>query len=91
MHQLLHLMALNRQAAGRRFEAVRNDDSGEDEVTLYLYDMIVADALTAEWWGGIDPQTFALELASITANTIHLRINSPGGDVFLRRGPWSRR
>lgn len=85
MHQLLHLMALNRQASGRRFEAVRNDDSGEDEVTLYLYDMIVADALTAEWWGGIDPQTFALELASINASTIHLRINSPGGDVFAAR------
>ena len=28
MHQLLHLMALNRRASGRRFEAVRNDDSG---------------------------------------------------------------
>ena len=47
--------------------------------------MIVADALTAEWWGGIDPQTFALELASINASTIHLRINSPGGDVFAAR------
>ena len=62
MHQLLHLMALNRQASGRRFEAVRNDDSGDEEVTLYLYDMIVGDALTAEWYGGIDPQTYLREV-----------------------------
>ena len=83
MHQLMSLYGLNR-AAPRLFKAVKNEDNSE--VTLYLYDMIVSDAMTAEWYGGgIDPLTFATELASITAGTIHLRINSPGGDVFAAR------
>jgi ATP-dependent Clp protease protease subunit len=45
-----------------------------DEATLYLYDEI-------SWWG-IDPQVFVKDLNEITAKTIHLRVNSPGGSVF---------
>ncbi|NTX44217.1 Clp protease ClpP [Burkholderia cepacia] len=49
--------------------------------TVYLYDVIVTD----DWWGGVSAQAFVQALAGITADTIHLRINSPGGDVFAAR------
>ena len=52
-----------------------------DEATLYLYDVIVSD----DWFGGVTPLSFMQELAAITAPTVHLRINSPGGDVFAAR------
>jgi ATP-dependent Clp protease, protease subunit len=48
------------------------------ETTLYLYDEIGG-------WFGIDAQEFVKELQGVDANTIHLRINSPGGDVFAAR------
>lgn len=53
-----------------------------NEATVYLYDAIVGDRATAEWWGGICPQDFVPALAALDVATIHLRINSPGGDVF---------
>ncbi|WP_175726399.1 head maturation protease, ClpP-related [Burkholderia ambifaria] len=56
-----------------------NDDG--TVATVYLYDVIVTD----DWWGGISAQSFVQALAGITADTIHLRINSPGGDVFAAR------
>lgn len=76
MKPLLKLLAENRGRGQFRAEA------GEDEATIYLYDTIVADAETAAWWGGVDPLTFAKALVGIDAPVIHLRINSPGGDVF---------
>jgi ATP-dependent Clp protease protease subunit len=53
--------------------------AGADEATIYLYDVIGYD-----WWtdGGVTAMQFAKDLAAIKASTIHLRINSPGGDVF---------
>jgi ATP-dependent Clp protease, protease subunit len=56
-----------------------NDATG-DEATIYLYDIIGED-----WFGGVSASAFAQDLAGITAGTIHLRINSPGGDVFEAR------
>lgn len=82
MNQLMSLYALNR--AARHVFRVDNAVS-ESEATIYMYDMIVSDDLTAEWCGGISPMMFLRDLASITAPTIHLRINSPGGDVFAAR------
>ncbi len=82
MNQLLSLYALNRNAP-RAFR-VENAVS-ESEATIYMYDAIVGDDLTAEWCGGISPMMFLRDLASVTAPTIHLRINSPGGDVFAAR------
>jgi ATP-dependent Clp protease protease subunit len=52
---------------------VLNADS--DEVTMYLYDVI------DEYWG-ISAADFNKELIAHTGKTVHLRINSPGGDVF---------
>lgn len=65
--------------------ALARVNAGKDEATVYLYDMIVGSDLQAEFWGGVSPQAFAQQLAAITAGTIHLRINSPGGDVFAAR------
>ena len=49
--------------------------------TIWLYDMIVGSKAEAEWYGGVDPQSFSEALAAIKGD-VHLRINSPGGDVF---------
>jgi len=44
------------------------------EATVYIYDEI-------SWWG-VDAAEFVKNLADVDADTIHLRINSPGGSVF---------
>jgi ATP-dependent protease ClpP protease subunit len=54
--------------------------ASKDEATLYLYDIIGED-----WYGGISAAQFVRELNALTVPTIHLRINSPGGDVFEAR------
>lgn len=84
-NRLLKLLADNRGATARRFEVVAKKDDATDEATIYLYDAIVSDEIEAEYWGGVAPQTFVKALAGITAPTIHLRINSPGGSVFAAR------
>lgn len=81
MHPLQRLMLCNRHRGALRAEMQPNTD----EATIYLYDMIVSDEVTAEWFGGVAPQSFIKTLAGITAPVIHLRINSPGGDVFAGR------
>ncbi len=48
------------------------------EATVYLYSDI------GGYWG-IDHQEWIKEFNKITADTIHLRIDSPGGDVFAAR------
>lgn len=86
-NRLTQLLADNRGLAGRRFEvrAKAEGTDGADEAEIFLYDAIVDDELEAEWWGGVAPQSFVKELRAITASTIHLRINSPGGSVFAAR------
>ena len=75
MTPLLKLLALNKGRGFFRAEATA------EEATIYVYDVIVSDA----FWGGITALDFIKELAKITAPVIHLRINSPGGDVFAAR------
>lgn len=74
MKKLLNLLASNRG----RGAAVRAESSGESEATIYLYDVI------SDGWG-ISAAEFVRALSEIKADTIHLRINSPGGDVFDAR------
>ncbi|NCC85250.1 MAG: Clp protease ClpP [Clostridia bacterium] len=50
-------------------------NAAKSEATVYIYDAIGS-------WYGIDPRTWVPEFNSITAKTIHLRINSPGGAVL---------
>jgi len=59
-------------------KAVRVEGKTEDEATIYLYDAI------GDWYG-ISAADFVKELSAIESKTIHLRINSPGGDVFDAR------
>lgn len=83
-NRLLQLLADNRQAPGRRFEVVSKTDS-EDTAEIFIYDAIVGSDMEAEWWGGVSANAFVKALRDITASTINLRINSPGGDVFGAR------
>ncbi len=80
MHPILKL-AIDNKAQPKRFEV----KAEADEATIYLYDVIVSDEETAQWMGGVAPESFIRALKTITAPTLHLRINSPGGDVFAAR------
>ena len=73
--QLLKLLAKNKGRGYFKAEA------GTETATIYLYDTIVSDS----YWGGITAIDFIKELASLSAPTIQIRINSPGGDVFAAR------
>jgi ATP-dependent Clp protease protease subunit len=56
-----------------------------DEATLYLYDVIVGDKFLEQFGMGVAAETFVKALNELSAPTIHVRINSPGGDVFAGR------
>lgn len=75
MDRMLQLLARNKSKGLFRAEA------SADEATIYLYDTIVSD----DFWGGVTDVDFVKELNAIKAPVIHLRINSPGGDVFSAR------
>ena len=81
MHPMLKLLASNRKKGQFRADVT----PGANEATIYLYDMIVNSDVEAEYWGGVSPQAFIKALNEITAPTIHLRVNSPGGSVFAAR------
>jgi ATP-dependent protease ClpP protease subunit len=49
--------------------------------TLFLYDVICGSDDEAAFYGGVSPQAFAGAMKAMTG-PVHLRINSPGGDVF---------
>ena len=76
MNRLHKLFALNKDKA-QPFKA----ETEGDEATIYIYDVITSD----DFWGGVTAESFVRTLNSITAPVIHLRINSPGGDVFAAR------
>lgn len=77
--RLIQLLSDNRRPFVPMASHIR---AAANEATIYLYDAIVSDRATAEWWGGVCPQDFVPALAALDVDTIHLRINSPGGDVF---------
>lgn len=74
----LHNLMLANRTAPRAFRA----EAGAGEATIYLYDIIGEDFWTGE---GVTARRFMDALATIDAPVIHLRINSPGGDVFEAR------
>lgn len=78
-NRLLQLLNENR----RPFEPISNKIVAKDgEAAIYLYDPIVGDRATAEWWGGVCPQDFVPALRALEADEITLYTNCPGGDVF---------
>ena len=54
--------------------AAHKIEAKEKEATVYIYDEIS--------WFGVDASVLVKDIAAIDADTIHLRINSPGGSVF---------
>ncbi len=72
-NRILQLLRDN-AAAPRAFEVKAEGE----EATLYVYDAIGG-------WFGLPAADFVKQLNGISAPTIHLRINSPGGDVFEAR------
>ena len=56
----------------------RVDNASQDEATVFLYDIIVSDS----YFGGVSAIDFARQMTAIDARTIHLRIDSPGGEIF---------
>lgn len=48
----------------------------DDEATVYIYGDI------GGWFGGVDPETIAKEIAALDVSTLKVRLNSPGGLVF---------
>ena len=77
-NKLLNLLASNRKRGEFRAETA---DTGN---VIYLYDVIVASKVEAEWWGGVDAETFVQSLRGMSGD-VTLRINCPGGDVFAGR------
>lgn len=75
--QIPKLLQLARDNAGKS-KPLRAEANG-DEATVYLYGVI------GGFWGDIDETAFAKTLAGMDVGTIHLRIDSPGGDVFAAR------
>ena len=76
IQQLLH----DNVQTPRRYACQVATEEGDGSATVWLYDVIGADA-----WGGIGADRFVRDIAEIRAPVIHLRINSPGGDVFDAR------
>ncbi|MCW2315305.1 ATP-dependent Clp protease protease subunit [Rhodoblastus acidophilus] len=90
---LLKLLAANRgrgveARVVKGFKPVNYDPDGDgdqdepglpddDEATVYVYDVI------GDW--GVGAESFVKAVSAIKAKTIHLRINSPGGDVMAAR------
>lgn len=77
MKKLLQLLRDNAEKGRKPLNLVRAEDS--TDATLYIYDVIDA------WWG-VSAKEVAEAIQSLDpSSTLHLRINSPGGDVFEGR------
>jgi ATP-dependent Clp protease, protease subunit len=71
-YRLMQLLRHN-QTKEKRYSIKQSGQTA----TIYLYDIV--------GWPGVSAETFVRDLNALAAATIHLRINSPGGDVFEGR------
>lgn len=79
MTKLLQLLNENK----RKFTPIQSRVVASGlSASIYLYDPIVGDRATAEWWGGVCPQDFVPAVRAIDADEITIYTNCPGGDVF---------
>jgi ATP-dependent Clp protease protease subunit len=67
------------RAGGGKWYSIQAAASGS-EATVYIYDFISDSA--DEWYGGVSASRFVRDIAALDVETLHVRINSPGGDVF---------
>lgn len=74
--RLLQLIRDNVTQASGTLKTIKNEDTGD--LSIYLYDVIDA-------WFGVSAENINRLLAENTGKTVHLHINSPGGDVFEAR------
>ena len=77
-NKLIQLLANNRARAAQS-PAIK---ASGDEATIYIYDSIVSDDATADWCGGVSAQSLVPQIRALKVKNVHMRINSPGGDVF---------
>lgn len=75
--KLLQLLRDNASAERKPLNLVRNEATGDS--TIYIYDVIDA------WWGVSALQVAPAVAALDPTTTLHVRVNSPGGDVFEGR------
>lgn len=73
--KLLQLALDNRQTPN----TIRLDGGQDAEATVYIHGVI------GGFWGDISAESFDQAMRQISSPLIHLRINSPGGDVFEAR------
>ena len=66
-------MRINRSPFGKN-KGKHQIENKANDATVYIYDEI--------GWFGVEAGQFAKDLGEIKAGTIHVRINSPGGNVF---------
>jgi ATP-dependent Clp protease, protease subunit len=77
MKKILQFLQDNANAQAKSLTVLRNEATGDS--TLYIYDVIDA------YWG-ISAEMVAKAIAQVdTSTTLHVRINSPGGDAFEGR------
>lgn len=78
MNRLNALFSANR-GRGLPFQARAQGD----EMTLEVYDVIIASEADAAWLGGgVGADAFARAVRDFSGQRINIRVNSPGGDVF---------
>jgi len=80
LNRLMQLLKDNARADGPA--KIRMDATSDTEIHLYVIDVI--DYL------GAGAQALIQALAGQADKTVHLHINSPGGDVFEARVQWPR-
>lgn len=77
MNRLFQMLRENASTERKPLNLVRAE--GSTDATLYVYDVIDS------YWG-VNATDMAKAIAGLSADmTLHLRINSPGGDVFEAR------
>jgi ATP-dependent Clp protease protease subunit len=77
-NKLLNLFSANK-GRGSPFNVIH----AEGETVIEVYDVIVASEADAAWFGGSPADSFAREMRKAKAgDTVRVRVNSPGGDVF---------
>lgn len=57
------------------------NSADQETADLYIYDEIMP-AYMVEWFGGVSAEGLIEQLSEMAADTINVRINSPGGAVF---------
>lgn len=78
-NRLMQLLAKNRQS--QKSYQIKTQ---ANEATIYVYDVIMADDF-ADFLGGVSAPQFVKDVKDLDVETLHVRINSPGGDVFGAR------